>query len=123
MRAYSKFREIGVYTPWNLSGWAQDRGLLGVHIVYVNNIIQYEWQVRRFEVYKQIASFPCLFGKDAAEELAKDWASVKFDVDSWCRIEGMGNTLFPLAVAELVKEQVGVKYSKRRQHSKRNIND
>jgi hypothetical protein len=116
----SKFKELGIYTPWNLAGWAQSKGLLGVHIVYVNNITQYEWQVRRFDVLKKIASFPCLTGKSQAEDNAKDWASAKYDVDSWCRIEGMGNALFPLAVAQLVKEQVGVAYRKRRQHSKGN---
>jgi hypothetical protein len=118
MTAYSKFKALGIYTPMDLSRWAKERGLLGVHIVYVNNMIEYVWEVRKYDTLKHIASFPVLSGKSQAEEQAKDWASVRYDVDCWCRIEGMGNTLFPLVVGELVKDQVGVSFRKRRQHSK-----
>lgn len=123
MRAYRKFLEHGIYTPMDVSRWAKERGLLDVHIAFVKSKFRINaWEVRSPSMYTANLSgfqrFNALSGKDQAEQTAKDWASAKYGVDSWCRIEGMGNTLFPLAVAELVKEQVGVSYRKRRQHSK-----
>lgn len=131
---------MGIDSPETLSAWAQEHGLLGVFIRYTPqraySPIKAHWQViwpgrHTTPVVESdppwrrgIQTFFCgsIHEKDRMEERAKTWASGKYDVDEWVRVEGLGGLLISnVLAAELKRFLPSTKpiYRKRQYHPQR----
>lgn len=122
---------LGIYSAHDVSTWARRRGLLTAFITYTpaSQVLPAHWQVI-WPGHRTSTSGPAwqrghktfvvrsVTEKNRAEQAARTFAEVKFDVPTWVRIEGLGGDLFPAAVAEELKAYVpGLAFSDRRQHA------
>lgn len=122
--------QLGIRNPENLSAWAKARGLLGVYIRYrtAAGFLPACWQVVR-PGHNTDDTGPVWQGghktficrdveeKSRVEEIAKTWASGKFGVRQWVRIEGLGNCLFPQSLSQELARHIPINARKKRQHT------
>jgi hypothetical protein len=112
IRAREALASLRIGAPEDVALWARKRGLLGVYIEFIpaRNVLPACWQVVRpghrtgdgppWQRGHKTFIVHSLPEKHAMEERARRWAGTEFGCPSWVRIEGLGNALFPEAVAE-----------------------
>lgn len=117
-----ELRALGILrSPESLFTWAKKHGLLAVFLRFIpeSKLGPARWEVVNFPNVEK--SFEC-FGsteKNLMEERAKTWAAIRYELDSWVRIEGFGGTLWPETLAEELKIYApAVRWHRRRQHAK-----
>lgn len=132
--ARASLATLGIYQPLDVSAWARRHGMLSAFIEFIpaTVFLPAHWRVV-WPGSKTDSTGPAwqrghktfvvstVREKNRAEDFARSWASARFSISDWVRIEGLGGCLFPVEVAEELKRYAPeLVLSRRRQaHKKR----